>query len=87
LPIEARTKSGRVRQPDRVGGLLPERRDLTAVGRGLDDAELGGCVIGTRIPATVTTRAGREVLVDHLPRVHAVDVVGTEPQIVSGRSS
>ena len=49
-----------------------------AVGAGLDDAELVGLARGTRIPATVTAAPDGDVLLDHLGRVHPIDVVGAE---------
>ena len=45
------------------------------------------CTRGTRIPATVTPAPLVDVLLDHLPRVHAVDVVGAEHDDVLGLSS
>ena len=42
---------------------------------------------GTRMPATVTPAPDCDVRLDHLPRVHAVDVVGAEHTDVFGRSS
>jgi hypothetical protein len=36
------------------------------------------------MPATVTGRAAGDVLLHHLPRVHPVDVVGTEDHDVLG---
>ena len=70
---------GRVRQAERVGRLLPERRDLAPVGRGLDHAELVGLVASARgSPATVTPAPEAMCWSTICARVHAVDVVGAE---------
>ena len=61
----------------RVGGLLVERDDLAVV-VGLDHAEVDASCFGTGIAATVTPAPVCDVLVDHLARVHPVDVVGAE---------
>ena len=69
---------GRVGQSDGVGRLLPEGGDRLAVGGRLDDAELVG--LGQRGAQRRDGHGGPalDVLVDHLARVHAVDVVGAE---------
>ena len=69
---------GRVGQALGVLRLLPEGRDPAAVGARLDHAEL------VRLPDRRAQRGDRhagaalDVLLDHLARVHAVDVVGAE---------
>jgi hypothetical protein len=65
-------------QPRRVGRLLQERLDLLPVGGGLDHAEGAGLLAWHRNAGHRGARATVEVLRDHLPRVHAVDVVGAE---------
>ena len=69
---------GRVGQADGVGGLLAEGGDrLPVVGR-LDDPELVGLGQRRAQRRDGHRRAALDVLVDHLARVHAVDVVGAE---------
>ena len=69
---------GRVRQPLRVLRLLAERGDRAAVGRRLDHAELVGLLDRRAQRRDRDAGAALDVLLDHLARVHAVDVVGAE---------
>ena len=69
---------GRVRQADRVLRLLAERGDVAPVGGGLDHAELVGLLDRGAQRRDRHALARRDVLLDHLARVHAVDVVGAE---------
>ena len=65
-------------RPGGSAGFSRNRATLP-VGVGVDDAELVGLLLrGTRMPGDGHAGAGLHVLVDHLPRVHAVDVVGAE---------
>ena len=73
-----------VRQAGRVRRLLQERSMIRPSGVGVDDAERVASARGTRMPATVTAGPGLDVLLDHLPRVHPVDVVGAEHDDVVG---
>ena len=57
--------------------LLVEVED-PPVGVGLDDAELAGLVLGHGDRRHGHPGADLDVVIDHLLRVHAVDVVGTE---------
>ena len=52
--------------------------------RGLDDAELVGLLDRHADRRDGHARAGGDVLLDHLARVHAVDVVGAEDDDVLG---
>ena len=69
---------GRVGEPGGVAGLLAERADRPPVVSGLDHAELARLL--DRHPDAGHGHAGsaRDVLVDHLARIHPVDVVGAE---------
>jgi hypothetical protein len=67
-----------------VGGLLAERRDATAVGADLDDAELVGHGQRLADAGHRHCRTGGHVLRHHLRRVHPVDVVGAEDDDVAG---
>ena len=68
---------GRVRQRRRVRRLLQEPAHLP-LGVGVDDAEVGGVLAGHPQPRDGHAGTGLQVLLDHLARVHAVHVVGTE---------
>ena len=68
----------RVGQADGVLGLLAEAGDVAPVGGGLDHAELVGLVDRRAQRRDRHALAARDVLLEHLPRVHAVDVVGAE---------
>ena len=60
-----------------VGDLLVERNDPAVVGD-LDHAELGRFVLRHRNGRDRDASAALVVLVDHLTRVHPIDVIGTE---------
>ena len=68
----------RVGQPDGVLRLLAEGGDVAPVGRRLDHAELVGLLDRRAQRRDGHALAGGDVLLDHLARVHAVDVVGAE---------
>ena len=74
----------RVGEPDGVAGLLAERADRAAVVSGLDHAELACLLDRDPDAGHGHSRSGLDVLVHHLARVHAVDVVGTEHADVVG---
>ena len=66
--------------PGIVGGvcrLLVEGDDL-AIGARLDDAEVDGLLLGHGDRRDRHAGAAVDVVLDHLARVHAVDVVGAE---------
>ena len=69
-----------------LGDLLVELQDLTRCGR-LDDAKGRTLFAGHRDGGDRDPRAALDVVLHHLPRVHAVDVVGAETQTMSGSSS
>ena len=62
----------------RIGGLFQERLDRPAVLRGLDHAERGGLGARHRNRRHGQARSRGHVLVDHLPWIHPVDVIGAE---------
>ncbi len=68
----------RVGQPDRVGRLLAEGADRAPVGGRLDHPELVGLRQRRAQGGDGHRGPARDVLVDHLLGVHAVDVVGAE---------
>ena len=61
-----------------------ERADHAPVGTVSMTPNAPGCSIGTRMPATVSPAPSVDVLLEHLPRVHPVDVVGAENADMSG---
>lgn len=70
---------GRVGQADRVRRLFPEAVDLDRVLRvHLDDTELIGIRDGLADRRDRDAGTGLPVLVDHLAKVHAIDVVGAQ---------
>jgi hypothetical protein len=75
LPIEAKTWSGASGSPTASFGFS---RKAVIVGPGLHDAELVGLRQGRPQRRHRDRRTGLDVLVEHLARVHAVDVVGAE---------
>ena len=75
---------GRVGKADGVGRLLAEGRDRAPVRRGLDHAELVGLLDRHADRRDGHRRARVDVLFEHLPRVHPVDVVGAEDDHVLG---
>ena len=79
VPHRREHLAGRLGHPDRVLRLLAKGADRARVRIGLDHAELAGASrSGRGCPATVMPGAERDVLLDHLARIHAVDVVGAE---------
>ena len=69
---------GRVWQRLGVARLFTERADPPPVRRRLDHPELVGLLDRRADRRHRDRRAARRVLLDHLARIHAVDVVGTE---------
>ena len=67
---------GRVGQSHRVGRLLAEGADAVAVR--LDDSDLRRLLEGHADRRHRRLGAGLDVLLDQLPRIHAVDVVGAD---------
>jgi hypothetical protein len=67
-----------IRQAAGVGRLLPERRDPPAAVVDLDHPELVGHRQGLADGGDSHAGTGLDVLSDHLPRVHPVDVVRAE---------
>ena len=84
VPHRREHLAGRLRHPDRVARLLAERPDRARVGVGLDHAELAGALDRDPDPRDREPGSERDVLLEHLARIHPEDVVGAEDADVVG---